>query len=67
MTARRFPPHGLQPSGDPNGHEPGIAHGLLRVARRYAETEAVRAIAAVLAVAAVVVLAGLAWLWVFGK
>jgi FlaG/FlaF family flagellin (archaellin) len=40
---------------------------LLRVARRYAETEAVRAIAAVLAVAAVVVLAALASVWVFGK
>jgi len=33
--------------------------------RRYAQTEAVRAIVAVLAVAGVVVLAGLAWLWVF--
>jgi hypothetical protein len=35
--------------------------------RRYAETEAVRAIGAVFAVAAVVILAGLAWLWVFRK
>ena len=35
--------------------------------RRYAETEAARAIAAVFAVAAVVTLAGLAWLWVFRR
>jgi len=38
----------------------------MRVARRYADTNAVRAFGATLAVIAVVVLAGLAWLWVFG-
>jgi hypothetical protein len=38
---------------------------LLRIARRYADTEVVRAIGAVLAVIAVVILAGLAWLWLF--
>jgi hypothetical protein len=42
------------------------ADGLLRIARRYADTEVVRAIGAVLAVVAVVILAGLAWLWLFG-
>ena len=36
--------------------------GLLRVARRYADTN----VGASLAVIAVVVLAGLAWLWLFG-
>jgi hypothetical protein len=39
--------------------------GLLRVVRRYADTNAVRAFGAFLAVNAVVVLAGLAWLWLF--
>jgi hypothetical protein len=38
----------------------------LRVARRYAETEAVRVLIAVSALAAVVVLAGLAWLRLIG-
>ena len=41
------------------------ADGLLRIARRYADTEVVRAIGAVLAVVVVVILAGLAWLWLF--
>jgi len=45
--------------------KPGSA--LLRVARRFAQTEVVRAMAAVIAVAAVVVMAGLAWLRVFGN
>jgi len=40
---------------------------FLTIMRRYAATEAVRAIAAVLAVAAVVTLAALAWLWVFRR
>jgi hypothetical protein len=40
--------------------------GLLRIARRYADTNAVRSFGASLAVIAVVVLAGLAWLWLFG-
>ena len=38
---------------------------FLTIVRRYAETEAARAIGAAFAVAVVVVLAGLAWLWVF--
>jgi hypothetical protein len=39
--------------------------GLRTLARRYAETNVVRAIGAAFAVVAVVVLAGLAWLWLF--
>jgi hypothetical protein len=62
MTARRVLPRGLHPA---TPAKPDSA--LLRVARRYAETEAVRAVAAAFAVAAVVILAGLAWLWLFRK
>jgi hypothetical protein len=38
---------------------------LLRLTRRYAQTEAARAIGAVFVVIAVVVVAGMAWLWLF--
>jgi hypothetical protein len=41
-------------------------HALLMVARRYAETEAVRAFGAFVAVVVLVVLSGLAWFWLFG-
>ena len=63
MAPRRFTPPGVQPTGTPTKPE----SALLRVARRYVESEAVRAITAVLAVAAVAILAALAWLWVFRK
>ena len=64
---RRFPPPGLQRPATGTRTKSESAHRLLSAARRYAETEAVRAIAAVFAVAAVAVLAALAWLWVFRK
>jgi hypothetical protein len=63
MTARRVLPPGLRPPAS----KPASPDGLLRVVRRYAETEAVRAIAAVFAVVAVAILALLAWLWLFGR
>jgi hypothetical protein len=63
MTARRVLPPGLRPPA----RKHASADGLLRVMRRYAEAESVRAITAVFAVAALVVLALVAWLWVFGR
>lgn len=65
MSDRRFPPPGLQRLDTRARQKPESAHGLMRLARRYAETEAVRAAGAVFAVVAVVILAGLAWLWLF--
>lgn len=65
-TSRRLPP-GLQRPATRTRTKPELAQPLLRVARRYAETETVRATGAFLAVVAVAVLAVLAWLWVFGK
>jgi len=50
----------------PAGTPPKPESALLRAARRYAETEAMRVLVAVLALAAVVVLAVLAWLRLFG-
>jgi hypothetical protein len=47
--------------------KPASSDGLLRTVRRYAETEVARAIGAAFAVVAVVILAGLAWLWLFGN
>ena len=64
MSERRFPQPGLQRPAI-GTRKPETA--LLRVARRYAETEAVRAIGAALAVAVVIIPAGLAWLWLFGN
>ena len=67
VTERRSPPSRLRrPATEPRTKSESVDH-LLGVARRYAKTEAGRAIAAVVAVAAVVILAGLAWLWVFGN
>src|SRR6478672_9192053 len=63
-TLRRLPP-GLQRPATRTRTKPELTQRLLGVARRYAETEIVRATGAFLAVVAVVVLAGLAWLWVF--
>jgi hypothetical protein len=66
---RRFPPGPPRPASKTRT-KPASARNVdawLTVARRYAETEAGRAIAAVFAVAAVVILAGLAWLWLFQK
>jgi hypothetical protein len=63
MSPRRIPPPGLRrPAGTPTKQE----SALLRAARRYAETEAMRVLVAVLALAAVFVLAVLAWLRLFG-
>jgi hypothetical protein len=67
VAERRPPPSRLRRPATETHTKSETAHQLLRVARRYAETEAGRAIAAVIAVAAVVILAGLAWLWVFGN
>jgi hypothetical protein len=67
MPDRRFPPPGLQRPAIGKRKELESAQGLLKVARRYAETEAARAIGAAFAVVAVIILAGLAWLWLFGK
>jgi hypothetical protein len=67
VTERRLPPSRLRRPATGARTKSDSAHHLLSVARRYAETEAGRAIAAVIAVAAVVILAGLAWLWVFGN
>jgi hypothetical protein len=50
----------------PRRRLPPPSDGLLSAARRYANSNAVRAFGAFLAVIAVVVLAGLAWLWLFG-
>jgi hypothetical protein len=61
VSARRLPPPGLRRPTTATKPE----SALLRVARRYAETEAVRVIAAGFAVAAVVVLTVLGWLWLF--
>jgi hypothetical protein len=63
MAPRRVLPPGLRPPA----RKPASADGLLRLVRRYAETEAVRAIAAVFAVAGVIILALLAWLWLFRR
>lgn len=58
MPERRFPPPGLQHPATGTPVKPGSAHALLTLARRFAETPAVRAMVAVLAVAAVAILAG---------
>ena len=63
VTERRSPPSRLRRPAT----EPPTKSDSAHVARRYAKTEAGRAIAAVITVAAVVILAGLAWLWVFGN
>ena len=57
MPERRFPPPGLQHPATGTPVKPGSAHALLTLARRFAETPAVRAMVAVLAVAAVAILA----------
>ncbi len=65
LQPRRFMPSQLQ---RPATKAPmKLAPAWLTTARRFAETEAVRASAAVLAVAAVAFLATLVWLWAFGK
>jgi hypothetical protein len=66
MPNLRLPP-GLQRLATGARTKRKSADGLVRRARRYADTEAVRAIGAALAAIAVVVLAGLAWLWVFRR
>ena len=66
MPDLRVPP-GLQRLATKVRTKPEAADRLLRIVRRYADTEAVRALGAVFAVAAVAILAGLAWLWVFRK
>jgi len=67
VTERRSPPSRLRRPATEPPTKSDSAHHLLGVARRYAKTEAGRAIAAVITVAAVVILAGLAWLRVFGN
>jgi hypothetical protein len=64
MPDFRLPP-GLQRLVNKARTKSESADGLLRIARRYADTEVARAIGAVLAVVTVVILAGLAWLWLF--
>lgn len=72
MTGRRFLPRWLRGPAPRTRAKPESAHKiqldrLLKVARRYADTNAVRAMTAVFAVVAVVILAGLTWLWLFRK
>jgi hypothetical protein len=64
MMERRLPPPGLRRPA--TGTRTTKPHALLMVARRYAETEPVRAFGAFVAVVVLVVLSGLAWFWLFG-
>lgn len=62
-----MPPRHSRPPGQPAPRAAKPESALLSGARRFAETEAVRALGAVLAVAVVAFLATLVWLWAFGK
>ena len=62
-----MPPRHSRPPGQRAPRAAKRESTLLSGARRFAGTEAVRALGAVLAVAAVAFLATLVWLWAFGK